>query len=139
MVIMRNKWSSSDSSAILAVAKGSFFSDQLTDRALKAARNSQSILVALNVCSDEGFPPGVERERSRRNLRTDCNWNILSMRKAATLLGVRMDHLILFGSALDCIETVHGKYPRLKCVLAEPVVGSGAGKYPTEVGLPLQT
>lgn len=84
------------------------------------ARDSQSILVALNVLGDDRFSPEAEGQRSRRNYRADCHWNMLAARKAAVLLDIRLDHLILFGSAIDCIEKVQSKYPCLRCVLAEP-------------------
>jgi len=108
------------SSAILVVARGNSFSTTLMERALEMARDSHNILVALNVCSDDEFSPGVRGQRARRNYRADCHWNILATRKAAVLLNVRLDHLILFGSAVECIENVQSKYPHLRCVLAEP-------------------
>lgn len=112
-----------NSSAILVVARGDSFANELMERALKMARESQSILVALNALNDDRFSPGVRGQKARRNCRADCHWNIIAIRKAAVLLNVRLDHLILFGSAIDCIEKVQSKYPSVRCILAEPPAG----------------
>jgi hypothetical protein len=125
-----------DSSVILMVARGNAFSNQLIEQALKMARGSQSILVALNILSDDRFSPGVEGQRARRNSRADCHWNILAARKAAVLLKIRLDHLILFGSFTGCIEKVQSKYPCFRCMLAEPAEGEMKIRTPVGDALP---
>ena len=59
---------SNDSPAVLAVTKGNLFSDQLTDRALKITRNSQSILTV------DGLPIRTERTGSG-NKKRDVSQN----------------------------------------------------------------
>ena len=109
--------------AVLMLARGSSFPEQLIEKALKIARNSHSILVALNVCPGNEHMTNKKKRGVLNKFEADCHWNALHLKQAADLLNVRLDHLVLLGSSTDCVKKARSKYPLMNCVLAEAIRG----------------